>query len=485
MTASDHREPRAFGAPDAVQWHEGMLLAPQHFQLQARRTEAVLNAQMRAAVPFFWGVLALQIDVPALLAGRFRLTALHALMPDGLIVSHQEDGSGARADPVAAALDFDLNALDRDLSASPVAIHLAVAPWSDGAAAKGERRRFWSCEGPPAADENTGDNPVPAPRLRPAPRLMATDGPLTAPSGGWTSTPLAVVAERDGRLQLLDYAPPLLRAMRGGGLHDEATRIALALRARAAALADRLRDPAAAGDGASAEAGQTAAALRAVAAPLPRLEALLRDETASPYALYLSLCDVLGAIAGVAPDLAPPTAPEYRHADALPAFRSLSAMILPAVASLRAGPRLLPFERREDGAFSLAAAAALSDPFHLLVRPAPGGGAAAVRAWADAAIIATEDAMQKARLERTRGAARRLLDSPAELDVAAPGAVAVAVMRVPPHVTPGEALLIRHPDGPDARGAPVEVALVLPAETDAPPVGTAAGRAAADTGQDR
>ena len=40
--------------PEAVQWHEGMLLAPQHFQLSARRGEALLGYALGAAAPFAW-----------------------------------------------------------------------------------------------------------------------------------------------------------------------------------------------------------------------------------------------------------------------------------------------------------------------------------------------------------------------------------------------------------------------------------------------
>ena len=39
--------------PEAVQWHEGMLLSPQHFQVAARRSEAMAAYLIEAAANFF------------------------------------------------------------------------------------------------------------------------------------------------------------------------------------------------------------------------------------------------------------------------------------------------------------------------------------------------------------------------------------------------------------------------------------------------
>lgn len=41
--------------PDAVCWHEGMQLLPQHFQLQGLRAEVVTALCASAANPWFWG----------------------------------------------------------------------------------------------------------------------------------------------------------------------------------------------------------------------------------------------------------------------------------------------------------------------------------------------------------------------------------------------------------------------------------------------
>ncbi len=75
--------------PDAVCWHEGMQLLPQHFQLQGLRAEALVAHFAQACNPWFWGVSRVEFDPGALSAGLVRLVSLQATMPDGLPVNVQ------------------------------------------------------------------------------------------------------------------------------------------------------------------------------------------------------------------------------------------------------------------------------------------------------------------------------------------------------------------------------------------------------------
>src|SRR5436190_1813629 len=59
-TARERRKGRAQTTarevPGAIQWHEGMLLAPQHFQWLSLRQETLLQYHASAISPFHWGV---------------------------------------------------------------------------------------------------------------------------------------------------------------------------------------------------------------------------------------------------------------------------------------------------------------------------------------------------------------------------------------------------------------------------------------------
>ncbi|MDF1750691.1 MAG: type VI secretion system baseplate subunit TssK, partial [Alphaproteobacteria bacterium] len=74
--------------PDAIQWHEGMLLAPQHFQQLAVRGEELIAYHTATSSPFHWGIRHLKVDPVQLVSGIFRVLELEAVLPDGLIVTH-------------------------------------------------------------------------------------------------------------------------------------------------------------------------------------------------------------------------------------------------------------------------------------------------------------------------------------------------------------------------------------------------------------
>ncbi|MCU0634029.1 MAG: type VI secretion system baseplate subunit TssK [Gemmatimonadaceae bacterium] len=81
-----------------VAWHEGMHLAPQHFQQQQRAAEETMHATMTQLVAHPWGVLRLRLDQAALGRGVAALAELEALLPDGLAIA------APTADPLPSPL---------------------------------------------------------------------------------------------------------------------------------------------------------------------------------------------------------------------------------------------------------------------------------------------------------------------------------------------------------------------------------------------
>src|SRR5260370_27065306 len=136
--------------PDLVQWHEGMLLAPQHFQQMSLRGEALLQYHISSATPFPWGVRRLRIDSGALLSGLYRIVELEAIMPDGLVITHEATDS----DP----LELSLAEHSITASQSHVAVHLVVPSRQSAAMrATGDGARYSSYEDSAVTDMNTGE----------------------------------------------------------------------------------------------------------------------------------------------------------------------------------------------------------------------------------------------------------------------------------------------------------------------------------------
>src|SRR5688572_11774042 len=142
--------------PAEVQWNEGMLLAPQHFQRQSLRHELLIHYHAAAASPFHWGVRELQIDVAKLADGMFTVLELEAVLPDGLIVLHTP-GDGPE-------LSVDLKPSLDALKQGALTVYLAVVARGGGLA---QDERYAQAYDDKVRDENTGDGELQIAVLQP------------------------------------------------------------------------------------------------------------------------------------------------------------------------------------------------------------------------------------------------------------------------------------------------------------------------------
>ncbi|MFB3132181.1 MAG: type VI secretion system baseplate subunit TssK, partial [Rhodothermales bacterium] len=142
-------ETRAYDLPDAIAWHEGMMLAPQHFQQLTRRQEALLHFHAMTMAPHHWGVRVLNVDRVLLVRGLLRMLDLEAILPDGLVLTHiARQGS--------ADLEVDLTPHAEALKEGALTVHLAVAGYA-GPSRNGALERYESYPSTAVVDETTGE----------------------------------------------------------------------------------------------------------------------------------------------------------------------------------------------------------------------------------------------------------------------------------------------------------------------------------------
>src|SRR6185503_8110550 len=127
----------AYEIPDAIQWHEGLLLTPQHFQQLSSRHEALVQYGTSLVSPFCWGVRRFKYHAISLPAGKLRILELEAVMPDGLVVVHGLHNAG-RDD----VLEIDLSAHADQMGHRGVLVHVAVAAQHNGS--NGHSNRYES-----------------------------------------------------------------------------------------------------------------------------------------------------------------------------------------------------------------------------------------------------------------------------------------------------------------------------------------------------
>lgn len=389
--------------PEPVQWYEGMLLAPQHFQQAWLRSEALTGYTLMQAGMFPWGVKRLSIDRSMLASGTVRILALEAILPDGLAVLHP------RGDE--PYLELDITGFKRQMAQDPMAVHIAV-PVASQRPEPGDTQRWRSVEGEKIADANTHDNPLSMPRLRPELSLIVTEGPDVPPPNRYVSMPVACISFHDDAFILSNYAPPRPDFPADCELSALCRNVVQKLREKALTIADRMQ-----GSG-EFSSGTMASTLRSMVTRLPQLEALMQVQGAHPFQVYLALCNLIGSLSWLSGQPVPPTPPVYHHTDALPAFTTISDYVLHVLERVRVGYLTLRFRRTGDGHFTYDfKKEKLPETLVIGARVPPTTAPADVAEWLSQALIGSQSKMNSIAERRIRGAERVRIESADEMQL--------------------------------------------------------------------
>ncbi len=413
--------------PEAIDWHEGMLLAPQHFQQLSLRNEELLHYHSASLTPFHWGVLRLSIDEAALTQGLLRVSEIEAVLPDGLVVTLDDQ----------PPLEIDLKPYGAALETRKAMVYLAVPARRPGLSpVHGEFPRFRSVEGAPVVDESSGEGDVFIPRLRPCPVLLIAE----APSQRYAALPIARVQRSDDKFSLDEsYEPPALVADRGSRFGRIAAQVSERLRKKAEVLSDRAHSHVVVE---TPQLLETRLMVHGLTGALPRLEAVLATGRAHPYELYLALCDVAGHAAIVGHGLIPPLFQPYDHADPLAAYLRVSDFVL-RVAQEGVSESYTPFRFHWDsGAYGLMFDESWRNvPLVMGVRGQAGLTEDEVEEWIAGSLVGSQGLMQDMRDRRVLGARRQRIEAEGDL-VPAGGVLLFSLTPDPDFVQPNQELRV-------------------------------------------
>ncbi|MCY1080019.1 type VI secretion system baseplate subunit TssK [Archangium lansingense] len=382
---------RVYALPAAVQWHEGMLLAPQHFQQQDRRHEALLHRHLALAMPFHWGVSHLQYDHSLLLAGTLRLLELEAILPDGLIVSHRA-GQGRE-------LQLALTGLKGVDWQHQVRLYIAVASEQRGGTYPS---RYIPIESEPLVDESTGVMPLCIPQLQPRLELFAG-----LPPAGYCALPLVEVRRDCESFFVEDYLPPLLAVPFDSALGERCDRLSLRIRQKAATLMESIRARAAEPQ----QVAESRQQLRSLVAGLPSFEAVLRSGGPHPFILYHALCELAGHLATLGEERIPPAFSAYEHQDLRRSFEAVFSFL---ESTLERGVSetysRIPLQPEAGGFSTRFLPSWMGRELLLEVRGRPGATRQQVLGWMASCRIGSDARHRLMRETRTLGARRELID---------------------------------------------------------------------------
>ena len=377
--------------PDAMCWHEGMQLLPQHFQQLALRAEGVAAFHAAAVHPWFWGVQSMDVDESALSSGVVRVLAINAVLPDGLIVGF-EAGTGV-------LLKLDLNAAMVIAPRQQITLYLAVAPlWRAGRLDPRSARYVSACEeGVPDLVGQEAAEPLTV--WRPALKLVTDEG-----RADFVCIPLLRLSQQEGRFVRIPYLPPSPRVVPESVLGRKAAALCARAREKCAFLSGRVR--AAQQSGRDEDQAQAARQLSALWARLPEVEAALNSRIAHPAQIHLLLTGMAGSLAALEPATGVPAFAPLDYLELLAGFDEVTDWITTTLERVRVGYRTVPFTQDHMGFWLELPEAAKQQQQLVVGLRMPGGSSdSAAGLWLQHCIIAAETHIATLLRQRMRGLA--------------------------------------------------------------------------------
>lgn len=332
------------GQLQKVLWSKGVLLSPQHMQMQDRFVEDLLSFHLSSLSFFPWGFARLEIDHEALAGGTFALRRGSGIFPDGMVFHVPEADTAPSPKPLQDHWQPDAEFLD---------VYLAVPEYRSGghnvSATRGDRQaRYWS-EMVMLRDENTGLMEKPVQVARKNLKLLVGGESLESSSVlhvGRVRRTAAGLFELDPR-----FVPPLVDITASDYLMAIARRLVEVLTAKSTALAGTRRQR----NRSLAEFGVSDIAnfwlLYTANTHLPKLRHLYETARGHPGDLFSAMLDLAGALTTFSATIAPRALPEYDHQQLGPCFtrldETLRSLLETVVPSRHVTLPLRPTERGE------------------------------------------------------------------------------------------------------------------------------------------
>lgn len=430
-----------------IQWHEGMLLMPQHFQQMDVRIDNIMTYCMSHAFPFFWGVVKLQIDEALLTLGTFRPLELEVIMPDGFLVTSLPDSQ--------ASLEVDLLPFQNKIAVSPHFIYLCVPQQRQTEHDEGGTlARYKSSVNNNVVDINTGEQAIDIPCL--IPNLSLHVG--TEPPAHYTALPIAQVSYDTKSFDLTEYVPPQIQVDLLSTIGKMCSQLVFRLRQKLGYLQQKVQAVSGSVIKDSFFEELEEVRLKLIAGLLP-FEALLSIGKASPFHLYQSLCGLAGHISGIKYGEIPPRFDPYDHLNIIKNYSQLINYIEKILDEIEESYTTIPFSLSER-VFTLQLQSSwVGDRLILGARAQPNMTTEDLLRWIKNCVIVTDKYITIAKDDRVLGASRQLVSEVPSLNLVPTKGMQLFTVEVDPRYIQPRGVLCLFNFSDDDSTRPLEVVL--------------------------
>lgn len=379
---------------DFVQWHEGMLLSPQHFQQADNNIQYLFSLFGASNSAFFYGVRNLEIDTACLSSGVIRVLKASGIFQDGYY------------------FDFDAvrdHSLERNLSehflvsSVPIKIYLGIpARREKENELDGDMARYYSDETVNVPDRNTGDNLINIPILKPKLKLLLEN----EVDARYTSFPI-FEAEKSTEAGIVstNFLPPYITIDEHSEISRMCREIAQTIRNKVAYFSDRKNNAR------TSVTEETMSSLRLLIQSVLPLEAIIKINGIQPFEVYKYLINSIAKIISINPTQMIPMVPVYDHNNLYATFHSLFEYAKNILDALKQQYHLVNFEQ-DGNVFKLQMKKEWlqKDEISIGILKAPAATDDDLVNWIRGAQIASESMVSMLRDHRVLGAERRMME---------------------------------------------------------------------------
>ena len=374
-----------------VQWHEGMLLSPHHFQQTDNHVQHLFSLVGGA---FHYGVFDITMDTASLASGVIRVLTARGIFQDGLYFEFD----ALKDHPLEKKLSDFLETHN-----DPVKIYLAIHVRRTGEnLVSGTDARYYSAEIQNINDENSGSNPINIPILKPKLQLLL-ENELDA---RYVSFPIFEAQKSvDGGVRATNFIPPFITIDEHSKISEKARDVAQMIRNKASYFADR-RD-----NFEHNENDEAYSNLRCLIQALLPLETLVRINGIHPFDLYKCMLETVAKVIATNPTQLIPRLPTYDHNDLFATFYKVSEYVKKIIDGLKQKYQIIRFEKNDSMfTISLRKEWMKHGEIAIGVQRAFSSSDGDVINWINSAQIASEAMMQLIKDRRVLGAERKILE---------------------------------------------------------------------------
>ncbi len=377
-----------------VQWYEGMLLCPQHFQHFSANLTAGVSYITNNMLMFAYGVDQLQIDTSALANGVVRVLKTSGVFQDGLFF----DFDAMKDNPLERDIKNNL-----DSTSNIIKIHLAVSRYVYGEnLISGNSQRYYTGVQKNVQDINTGNNPKDVCILKPKLQILLEE----EIDARFIHFPLLYVKKTENNgVDIVDYIPPSVIFHTHSKVIELMRTLVAHLRNKISFFADRV------GNASFVLGAEIQNGLRSlIRATLP-IEALLKLDSVSPFLCYQYLLNIAAELAAINVEQTIPSLPKYDHENVLDVFSKLVAFCEKSITYIKQPFVTIPFEK-ENNKFKLKIEKNwLNEPvFFVSIKKKFSQSDNELLKWINGVQIASESSIEIVRERRILGAERNVLE---------------------------------------------------------------------------